>query len=104
MTLRHGQAYNEKIDSVLNQPLHVCSRDDVVRVDLEWDRIFGPSLADGLERRSPSQRFEVLGGVVSGDEGLHVGLEALQARVMETLTVASFTVRFIRSACPLVQG
>ena len=57
----------------------------MVRVDLEWDRIFGPSLADGLERRSPSQRFEVLGEVVSGDEGLHVGLEALQALVMENL-------------------
>src|SRR5215218_7449553 len=53
--------------------LGVWSRDEVVRVDLERGRVSGPSVTDGLERGSPSQRFQVLGEVVGGDEGQDVG-------------------------------
>src|SRR3954449_13634878 len=82
----------------------VWSRDEVVRVDLEGCRVLGPGLADGLERGSPSQPLEVLGEVVGRDKGQDVGLQALPVGVMEHLEVASFAVRFIRSAWPFVQG
>src|SRR3954471_1893156 len=52
--------------------LGVWSRDEVVRVDFERGRVFRPSLADGLERGSPSEPLQVLSEVIGHDEGLHV--------------------------------
>ena len=54
------------------------SRDEVARVDLERRRIDLPGVADGLEGCPPSQRLEVLGEVIGGDEGQDVGLERLE--------------------------
>src|SRR4051812_27839193 len=48
--------------------LGVWSRDEVVRVDLERGWVSGPGVTDGLERGSPSQRFQVLGAVVGRHE------------------------------------
>ena len=55
----------------------------MVRVDFEPCWLFGPGVADGLEGGSPSQRLEVLGEVVGGDEGQHMGLEGLEVRIVE---------------------
>src|SRR5215203_5153422 len=63
----------------------VWSRDEVVRVDLEDRSVVGPGVADGLEGGPPAQRLEVLGEVVSLDEGEHVGLQRLKAGVVEGL-------------------
>ena len=45
------------------------SRDEVVRIDPERSRIIRPGATDGLEGCPPAQRLEVLGEVVSRDEG-----------------------------------
>src|SRR5215210_8897933 len=65
--------------------LHVWSRDEVVRVDLEDGRVLGPGVADRLERGPPAQRLEVLGEVAGPDEGEDMRLQRLEARVVEGL-------------------
>jgi hypothetical protein len=75
-----------------------------VRIDFEDRGKFRPGLADDLIGRSPFQGLQVLGEVVSGDEGQNMGLQAVRIVVVKALTVASLIVRFIRSAWPLVQG
>src|SRR3954447_14800933 len=57
----------------------------MVRVDPEGCRVIGPGVLDGLEGCSPSERLEVLGEVVGGDEGEDMGLEAFQVFVVERL-------------------
>jgi hypothetical protein len=63
----------------------VRSRDEVAWVDLEDGRVGLPSIADGLEWCAPSQRPEVLGEIVGGDEGQDMGLERLGVGVVEGL-------------------
>src|SRR3954452_16107205 len=65
--------------------LGVWSREEVAWVDLEDGRVALPGIADGLERGSPSQRLEVLGEVVGGNEGQDVGAERFQVGVVEDL-------------------
>src|ERR687884_682728 len=71
--------------AMIGRRLGVWSRDEVVRVDLERSRVLCPGLADGLNGGSPSEPLEVLGKVVSRDEGQDVGLQALQGLVVEDL-------------------
>jgi hypothetical protein len=40
-------------DRLATAALSVWSRDEVVRVDFERGRVFGPGIADGLKGRSP---------------------------------------------------
>jgi hypothetical protein len=54
-----------------------------VRVNFKDRRIFGPGITDHLIGRSPSQGFEMLGEIISGDEGQDMGLEAFEIVVVE---------------------
>ena len=52
-------------------------------IGFRYSRIFLPGLHNGLVRRFPFQRFEVLGKVEGADEGERMRLQALQIRAME---------------------
>ena len=52
-------------------------------VNFKDRRIFGPGITDHLIGRSPSQGFEMLGEIISGDEGQDMGLEAFEIVVVE---------------------
>ena len=65
--------------------LGVWSRDEVVRVDLEWGRVLCPGLADGLEGGSPSEPLEGLGEGGGRDKGQDMRLQALQVGGVEHL-------------------
>ena len=47
--------------------------------------VFLPSVNNGLARRFPSQRFEVLGKIESAYEGEHMSVQALQVSVVKGL-------------------
>jgi hypothetical protein len=55
----------------------------MVRVNGEGFLVFRPGIADGLERGSPAEGFEVLGEVVGGDEGIEVSFEAVEGLIVE---------------------
>ena len=89
----------------MSSNLGVWSRNEVTRIGFEYSRIFLPSLNNGLIRRFPSQRFEVLGKVKGTHKGEHMRFQAFQVGVVKgALMVASLMVRFILSACPFVHG
>ena len=69
MLLRSEEVFDEHSQAgVYGRIQVVWSRDEVVRVDLERGWVSGPGVTDGLERGSPSQRFQVLGEVVGRHE------------------------------------
>ena len=73
--------------------LGAWSRDEVTRVGFKYSRIFLPSLNNGLIRRFPSQRFEVLGKVKGTHKGQHMRFQAFQVgayRARTTCTATSF--------------
>ena len=58
--------------------LGVWSRSEEVRVNFKDRRILGQGVTDHLIGRSPSQGIEMLGKIISGDEGQDMGLEAFE--------------------------
>ncbi|RYC28942.1 hypothetical protein D3273_26535, partial [Lichenibacterium minor] len=65
--------------------LAVWSRNEVMRVDFEHSWVGSPGTADRLKRCFPLQRFEVLGKVVSRDEGQDVCAQYLCGVVVKRL-------------------
>jgi hypothetical protein len=55
----------------------------MVRVDDEGLGVLRPGIADGLEGCSPAERLKVLGEVIGGDEGIKMGLQAVEGLVVE---------------------
>ena len=49
---------------------------------MEDSGVLRPSVADGLKGPSAARRFEVLGEITGGDEGVEVGLQAVECLVM----------------------
>ena len=54
-------------------------------IGFEYSRVFLPRVNNGLVRRFPPERFEMLGKIESANEGEHMGFQALQVRVVEGL-------------------
>jgi hypothetical protein len=68
-----------------NSFLDVRSRNERVRVDLRYRRVFGPCVTDDLKGLSPSQYPQVIGEAGVVDEGRDMCLEVLDVNVGEYL-------------------
>ena len=70
---------------MISSDLGVWSRDEVTRVGFEYSRVFLPGIHNGLVGCFPSQGLEVSGKVKGANESEHMGFQALQVRVVESL-------------------
>ena len=76
----------------------------MVRIDGKAFGLFLPALTDVFIGGKPFERFESLRDVIGHQKGMEMLLQMLMGLVIAVFTVASLSVRFMRSTWPLVQG